>query len=124
MQQGPALLSTVWAQTGTSGGGVLASAFPSPGVSGRVLIYFYSASDQGITLKLDLIHTLSSLRLRALISEQTKRKLSELEFQFALVFYLLEMPGAGSAESRELLPPQQQDHSALLYSSLQGPRQG
>lgn len=45
---------------------------------GGVLIHCYSASNQGTTLGLDVIQPISSLLPRALMSEQTKRKLSEL----------------------------------------------
>lgn len=62
---------------------------------GGVLIHCYSASNQGTTLGLDVIQLISSLLPRSLISEQTKKKLSELPFQCAFVLYLLEMRAAG-----------------------------
>lgn len=62
---------------------------------GGVLIHCYSASNQGTILGLDLIQPISSLLPRALMSEQLKRKLSELSFQCAFVLYLLEIRVAG-----------------------------
>lgn len=62
---------------------------------GGVLIHCYSASDQGTNLGLDVIQLISSLLPRSLISEQMKKKLSELPSQCAFVLYLPEMCVAG-----------------------------
>lgn len=75
------------------------------------------ASNQGSILMLDLIQTITFLLLRALILGQTKRKLRELQFLFALVHYYRYMWQAYSGKQKcHLTLPKQEDNSAFLHS--------